>query len=491
MLFVIPLFKENERIVKQYTRLLNGKIPVEYTLETLNVLKKDKNIDYEIWTNINEIKMKFDYMNMKFIPSLSEAQNLKNNDIVFINPDYPLISVQTIKEYIQNDLREIVWDNCYILFENLSFIKNDQQSNVEMAVCESIEKINLGTRVGWWIAEKDLRKKRIILYPLSGKSIGTGHIYRGLIIASRLFIDHDIAFLFREDQKLAISMVVSEGFEVLTYQKTENPTDIIIDHQPDIIINDLLNTSKAYITTLKKSNIRVINFEDMGEGANYADAVINALYPGNVPHSHFYTGEDYYCLRDEFIGLPKKVVTEDVKEVLITYGGEDPQFLTLTTLKGIQELQSEYGFHIKIILGPAFNNHNRLYQHISDNALSENVTVYENVKEMAKFMRQADIIFTSAGRTMYEIATIGTPAVITAQNYRELTHTYGHPYNGFYNLGYFAEVSEVDFYNVTKKLILNTNLRLLMNKRMVKRDFSTGINRVLRIILNESSDGYE
>ncbi len=41
---------------------------------------------------------------------------------------------------------------------------------------------------------------------------------------------------------------------------------------------------------------------------------------------------------------------------------------------------------------------------------------------IAKYMLNADIIFSSAGRTIYEIASISTPAIILAQNERELTH---------------------------------------------------------------------
>lgn len=338
---------------------------------------------------------------------------------------------------------------------------------------------------------KGVKEKRIIIHPLSSKALGTGHIYRGLTIGSKLLIDHDVLFLFRKDQELGINMIRREGFKVLTYDVYENPADIIIMNRPDIVINDLLNTTKDYILKLKQANIRVINFEDIGEGAIYADAVINALYPGNVPQKNFYTGEDYYCIREDFIGISKKTIKKDVEEILITYGGEDPQFLTLATLKGIYKLQDEFNFHITIILGPAFNNHEKLYKAIMEMGLENKISVYENVNEMVKFMKRADIIFTSAGRTMYEIATVGTPAVVTSQNYREITHTFGHPYNGFYNLGYWAEVNEDNYYNVARELILDFGLRQLMNERMRKNDFSEGINRVVKIILNEESENNE
>lgn len=489
MKIIIPLFKENEKLPKQFTRLLHGKPAIEYLIKTLKSLDSGYS-DIEIWTNIEAVRDKYNGLKTVF-QNYDQAKRLDNKNLLFINPNFIFISEYTISEYIKNFESALVSGEGFVLIDKLSKINSTptfiERSNQKIKL-SSKEQINLGTRYGWWIAEKELRKKKIIVHPLSAKKLGTGHIYRGLTLATRLFVDHDVIFLFRSDQQLGINMVSTEGFQVLTYSESENPEEEIIKNNPDIVINDLLDTSKDYILKLKQFGIRVINFEDMGDGAAYADAVINALYPGEVPQDNFYTGEDYYCIREDFIGVSKKVITKDVKEILITYGGEDPQFLTLTTLKGILKLQEEYHFHIKIILGPAFNKHDELNNIIKELKLNEKVSIYDSVKDMSNFMREADIIFTSAGRTMYEIATVGTPAVITAQNYRELTHTFGHPYNGFYNLGYWADTKENSYYEVTKKLIINYDIRKLMHDRMSKSDFSQGINRVLRIILNEENE---
>ena len=48
---------------------------------------------------------------------------------------------------------------------------------------------------------------------------------------------------------------------------------------PDVIVNDILDTSTYYIKSLKKLKYKVINFEDLGDGCKYADVVINAIYP--------------------------------------------------------------------------------------------------------------------------------------------------------------------------------------------------------------------
>ena len=490
MKLVVVFVKENQSIARQYTRRFNNQPIYKRIVETL---KTCEGIPFEVWTDIKEINEELLSQKIKSVYLEEKSQCNYESDInFFLNPNTPFISKETITR-IWNEINsvselDLIYSNEKVIltkgyFEiNSTIFKKEQYNKKNISINEK-ELVDISNKQGWWIAEKNLLEKKILIHPLSATKLGTGHIFRGLTIASQLIIDHDVAFLFRRDQKLGIDMVKAEGYEIITYD--HNILDTIRMFNPDIVINDLLNTSKEYVLGLKEINCRIINFEDMGEGAVYADAVINALYPGDVPQENFYTGEQYYCIREDFIGVPKKELTEEVREVLITYGGEDPQFLTKITLQGLAELQRDFKFIITIILGPAFSKHEELNLFIQENNLGNMVNVHKMVENMAQYMRKADIVFTSAGRTMYEIATIGTPAVVTAQNYRELTHTFGHPYNGFYNLGYCGEVDSDIYYQTAKELIINFELRKLMHKRMMKNDFTSGIERVKQIILGE------
>ena len=51
-------------------------------------------------------------------------------------------------------------------------------------------------------------------------------------------------------------------------------------------------------------------------------------------------------------------------------------------------------------------------------------------------MSQADLAFTSRGRTAYELAMLGVPTVSIAQNAREEAHRFISNENGFYYLGF-------------------------------------------------------
>ena len=59
-------------------------------------------------------------------------------------------------------------------------------------------------------------------------------------------------------------------------------------------------------------------------------------------------------------------------------------------------------------------------------------------------MRKADIAFSSQGRTTFELASMGVPTIVMAQNEREQLHTFAQMDNGFINLGLGSEVSDED-----------------------------------------------
>ncbi|MGG3467840.1 glycosyltransferase [Neobacillus pocheonensis] len=339
------------------------------------------------------------------------------------------------------------------------------------------ESIDIDSQMDWWICEKLLKRKKVVLRVDGYKEIGLGHIFRALTLANSI-MDHELVFLMDSQYNLGIDVVKSQNFKIELFQG--NPITKIASLKPDIVINDILDTSEEYILSLKEMGIKVFNFEDLGSGAEYADGVFNALYPGSVPSGNFYTGEKYYCARNEFLNITPKIIENEVKNVLITYGGTDPNNLTLKTLNAITK--SLHDFNISIIMGPGYTQEELLYKSIS--GLDREVKVFSSVKNMADYMQHADIIFSSAGRTMYEIAMVGTPAIIISQNYRELTHLFGHNYNGFLNLGIHLENDEKKILNTLDRLISDVELRKRMNKRMMDHDLSRGINRVLDIIFD-------
>jgi CMP-N-acetylneuraminic acid synthetase/spore coat polysaccharide biosynthesis predicted glycosyltransferase SpsG len=535
VLAVIPARGGSKGIPRKNIRLLNGKPLISYTIETaLNSKYINKVIVSTDDEEIAQVSKKYgaeviirpEHLASDEVPldpviydavKQLESQGGQFDIILTIQPTSPLLKKGTLEKIIEKlvmeqydtvltavDDRHLSWKKQgekYI--PNYTERKNRQYlppefretgavlasrravitpysrigEKVSLYEVNKFESIDIDSPMDWWIAEKLLKKKKVVMRVDGYKEIGLGHIFRTLTLANNI-MDHEVIFLMDRQHKLGIDLVKKQNFNVQTF--VGDPLSKINEIKPDIVINDILDTTKEYILSLKEMGIKVFNFEDLGSGAEFADGVFNALYPGSVPSGNFYTGEKYYCARNEFLNLQPKEINQKVENVLITFGGTDPNDLTLKTLNAISK--SNYDFNIKIIIGPGYTKDDSLYEKIK--SLDRKIEVFRSVKNMADHMLNADVIFSSAGRTMYEIAMVGTPAIIIAQNYREMTHLFGHNYNGFINLGIHLENDEVKILNTFERLIFDVELRKRMNKRMLDHDLTKGLQRVLDIIFN-------
>lgn len=537
ILAVIPARGGSKGIPRKNVRILKGKPLISYAIEAARNSRYISKVvvstdDDEIASIANkygaEVVLRPENLASDEVPLdpviYDAIQKVEDKDGVFdivitIQPTSPLLKTETINKVIQalitNDYdtvltavddRHLSWtkEGDYFLpkytkrknrqylpseFRETGAVLASKRSvitpesrigkNVSLYEVDKYESVDIDSPMDWWVAEKLLNRKKVVIRVDGYKEIGLGHIFRTLTLANNI-MDHELIFLMDIQHQLGINVIKSQNFKVETF--SGDPVSKISQLKPDIVINDILDTKKEYILSLKEMGIKVYNFEDLGSGAEYADGVFNALYPGSVPGNNFYTGENYYCARTEFLSAKTKQITDEVKNVLITFGGTDPNDLTLKTLKALSNTNKDY--NINVIIGPGYKNKDKLMRLLNSHSWGHTITVHHAVKNMAEHMVNADIIFSSAGRTMYEIAMIGTPAVIIAQNYREMTHLFGHNYHGFINLGIHSEVNEELILNTFERLASDVDLRKVMNKRMLDHDLTKGLKRVLDIIFS-------
>jgi len=358
---------------------------------------------------------------------------------------------------------------------NLEKYKTRFVGNVDIYVLEGSETIDIDTFEDWAICEYFLKKKKILFVVIGNQEFGLGHTYRSLVIANSI-VNHDVYFLVPFGNDLCYKIIKSYNFTAYN-QKNKDIIIDIKDLSPDVVVNDVLDTPSDYILALKEMGIKVINFEDLGDGSRYADLVINALYGGEVGSPNYYCGYKYFVARDEFIYQEYKEVGEEVNNVFICYGGVDVNNYTLKTLDAIYDYCVNSGMTINVVLGLGYNNCEKLRQY-------EEVNIYNNIRNISEFIYEADIIFTSAGRTVYEVACIGTPAIVLAQNDRELKHYLASPKFGFINLGLGTKISNDVLFKTFVSLCNDFLKRKMMSEKMLSIDLRSGRHRVIRMIKN-------
>jgi len=345
--------------------------------------------------------------------------------------------------------------------------------NVDLYILDNGEEIDIDSFQDWHLCEYYLKRKKI-LFVLSGYTeIGLGHAYNALVIANDI-LNHEIVFLVDQRSQLAFDKIAEKNFKV-TIQRDSSILKDIEELKPDIIINDRLDTSKEYISDLKKMGYKVINFEDLGEGAQSADLVINAMYPEKIPLPRHYFGPKYFCIRDEFIFAPQKIITEKIGCVLLSFGGVDPNNFTCKVLGAIYEFCVENSIAINVVAGFGYERYDSLERF-------EKINIYKNANNIAEHMVKADIIFTSAGRTTYEAASIGTPTIVLAQNSREMTHFFASWQYGILNLGCGTLISEMEIFAAFKRVVEHPEMRKYMSEMMLNANIREGRKNVINLI---------
>jgi CMP-N-acetylneuraminic acid synthetase/spore coat polysaccharide biosynthesis predicted glycosyltransferase SpsG len=535
ILVVIPARGGSKGIPRKNLRLLNGKPLIYYAIN--NALNSKYNLDVYVSSEDDEIlntsiqfgakihKRDISIANDKstldpvIYACYKYAQEIEKKEYSFIitmQPTSPLLKTSTLDKAIIKAIKDenietiiAAKDDTHLSWrkENNKFLPNYKKrvnrqyltptftetgaffitrkdiitednrigKNVELEIISNGEEIDIDTYEDWNLCEYHLKRKNILFVVTGNETVGLGHVYNTLLIANDI-LNHKISFLVDKDSQLAFDKISLKNYPVFM-QKEKNIIDDIKSFSPDFVINDRLDTTIEYVEQLKKLDIQIINFEDLGEGAIKADLVINAIYPEKQILKNHYFGHHYFVLRDEFIYSKQKENIQNVKNILISFGGVDPNNYTKKTLEVIYDYCNKENINITVISGFGYKEHDSLNKY-------KNINIEKNVSNISKYMFDADLIFTSAGRTTYEIASIGTPTIVLAQNERELTHFFASSEFGFLNLGIGYSLTNEELYKNFIELINSNENREYMSNLMKKIDLKNGRKTVINLIQN-------
>ncbi|MCR5235629.1 MAG: UDP-2,4-diacetamido-2,4,6-trideoxy-beta-L-altropyranose hydrolase [Lachnospiraceae bacterium] len=543
ILIVIPARGGSKRIPRKNVRLMNGKPLILYSIdnalrivksfeadicvstddEELGGIAESRNIEI-IWRdqslsadNITLDPVIFDavkkmenrgnvhydiVITMQATSPTLRSQTLVNALEAFIDSDYDtMISCvnrphlswrkengKIVKNYEKRlnsqELPSNYLETGAFLITRRGCVTEDSRIGENITVYETAQReaIDIDSEEDWISAESILRRKRILLRCVGRMELGMGHIYRCLSIANKL-IGHDILFVTDSGSNIGIAKLEEAYFPYKVIENDEDYEKILKNFMPDIIVNDVLDTEESLIRLERKYTGRIVNFEDMGPGAWYADAVINALYE-NRPNKPFnvYEGSDYYFIRDEFLIETPKEFSSECRNVMIMFGGADPANLTGKLYEICQVLHAkmpQVEFHF--LTGFAYAHKEEI------KPMPElNIFVHHDARRVSGYMKQADMCITSQGRTIFELASMGVPAIVLAQNEREAEHVFAGMGNGFINLGIGERVDTLTIIKTIMWLADMPHVRAEMRDLQLSRKFEKGQERVIKLLLGEN-----
>ena len=440
------------------------------TLQPTSPLLKPETLDRAI--------EKFEDFGVDSVLSVVDDRHLswgydENNDRYF--PNY---IERKNRQYLPKDFRE----TGAFLASRRQFVNEMSRlgTNIDLIEVSREESVDIDNYEDWWIAENYLQKKRIAIVVNAYDEIGTSYIYRCLSIASKL-VFHDVLFLLDEVHQLGIDIIENYNYPLQLYDGKDDLVNKLREYSPQIVINDILDTSEEYISILKEEGYFVVNFEDLGTGTKVADVVFDALYEHEIgQQSNIFTGYKYYVLRDEFYFQPKKIITQKVNNVLIAFSGTDQNNLTEKVLESI--LSTNFDGRINVVVGVGYDDVEGLVEKYEYNPA---IQIYKNVPNIGEFMFKADVVFTSAGKTMYEICSLGVPTICLCKDEREVTHVFANESNGFINMGLGVAVERQEIIETFIKVVNDYELRVEMNKKMLAIDLKNGFENVWSVISEE------
>lgn len=318
---------------------------------------------------------------------------------------------------LREELNPLYRESGSIYITNKTILKEGSRVGDEPAyvLTDKLSAFEVDSLYDVWLAEKVHQGPSILFRVDGGGEVGMGHIYRCLTLADevRNRLNCEVTFLSDSAYEGGVKKIEEHGFEVVPYE-TERVAEAIHSLDPDIVILDVLDTKAEDIRALHDASAAIINLEDLGGGLEQADFVVNALYEYVGDGANQLFGADYLILRDEFVDKGF-TVRSTVENVLLTFGGSDPQNFSTALVQGL--LSRELPYEYRLILGPDFGHDDPLRG--APAADRNQIQVLEDVSNMAEQMAWADVAICSGGRTVYELAAMGTPAIVIAQNERE------------------------------------------------------------------------
>ncbi|MFT7155826.1 MAG: spore coat polysaccharide biosynthesis predicted glycosyltransferase SpsG [Parvicella sp.] len=353
--------------------------------------------------------------------------------------------------------------------------------NVGIIQVDEREGLDIDTFADWALAEYWAKRLTICIRVDGAKDLGFGHLYRSIAIAQNIHA-HQICFVTRSDGEYRLGHNFLSNHHYPIYEISSNSEFLrkLSEIEPDIVINDILDTDINYVEALKEYGCFVVNFEDLGNGNRLADIVINDLYPDLYPKQNHWYGVQNAILNPSFEMIETRSEPNDIVDhILIAYGGTDPANLTVKAVSAL--ISIGYDRNVTVILGPGHSHFGQIEQLLKK--VKGDVKLLQNVDNMAVLMKQADLALTSAGRTVTELMIIGVPTITMCQNSREMRHNHASSTFGIVNLGFGESITADVLADHIQLFIGDVNLRRDMYHRMKaavrERSNASIVNKIL------------
>ena len=284
----------------------------------------------------------------------------------------------------------------------------------------------------------------VLILTQIGQNLGLGHFKRMKILEN--FLNNN-----------------SITSKLLTFQEIEEK----IIKKSQVIILDAREIELNLINYLISKNKKLISLDDLETSKPYLISVMSLPYTKTFGPNPNFEGYEYLILNPILNNVQK---TEEL-DILITFGGEDPNNLTIKFLKNFSEILKDK--KVGILIGELFKNK----EEIKNICILKGIQLYQNVPAY-KVISKSKTIVTSFGMTLYESLTLGKNVILFNAS------EYHHNLFRNSNLEEKYNVLEIAFCKGSEIVITRDikNINFKNNENTFKIDITQNLNRWKELI---------
>jgi UDP-2,4-diacetamido-2,4,6-trideoxy-beta-L-altropyranose hydrolase len=276
--------------------------------------------------------------------------------------------------------------------------------------------------------------KNLIIRADASVVVGTGHVMRCLALAQAWQDKGGEAIFILANKSSALeNRLRSEGMQVVyllveagSHEDANQTVDFAQKFNAQWIVVDGYHFRAKYQKAIKDFGIRLLVFDDYGHAEHYyADLVVNQniavhnedLYCSKETYTQLLLGTQYALLRREFWQWRdwQRAINPIARKLLVTFGGSDPDNVTLKVIQALDRLNRD-DLEVIVVIGGSNPHHEVLQKEVVNSSLA--ISLQRNVSNMPELMAWADLAIASGGVTCWELAFMGLPSllILLAQN---------------------------------------------------------------------------
>ncbi|MBV5265065.1 UDP-2,4-diacetamido-2,4,6-trideoxy-beta-L-altropyranose hydrolase [Pinisolibacter sp. B13] len=269
---------------------------------------------------------------------------------------------------------------------------------------------------------------KILIRADASSAIGTGHVYRCSSLAEELVrAGHQVTFVCRAQPGHLVDLLRSRGHDVHALRPTDDgratgdrdamETAAVASGPFDWCIVDHYGLDASFERAIRIVARHVLVIDDLADRPHDCDVLVDAshgaedasVYDGLVPaRTRRLVGQDYVLLRAAFRAMAPAPALDDVRRLLVSFGGNDPPGMTLRAV-GVLKDPVFASLHIDVTssianprletLRQAMHGHDRFHFHV-------------DTPDFHRLLRDCDLCLGAGGTTTWERFYLGKPSLV-------------------------------------------------------------------------------